>query len=62
MHLELPSESSLVTFHANEMIDALNEEADVGHSSDKDYSPFMTVELDDIAWLVFKDLTKGYRG
>ena len=60
MHLEYPSGSSLITFHASEKTYILNKEVDVGPLPDNDYSSFMTAELDDISWPVFIDLTRGY--
>ncbi|KAK0583504.1 hypothetical protein LWI29_037605 [Acer saccharum] len=61
MNLELTSESSLITFHANENADILGEEVEVRPLPDKDYSSFMADDLDDINWSNFKDLAKGYR-
>ncbi|KAI9194182.1 hypothetical protein LWI28_003771 [Acer negundo] len=61
MHLELPSKSSLITFHANEKADILGEKVDVGPLPDSYYFFFMVDDPDDISWLDFKDLTKGYR-
>ena len=60
MHLELPSESSLVTFHTDEIVDISGEEVNVGPLPDRDYFAFMTDDPDDIVWSDFGDLTKGY--
>ncbi|KAI9170117.1 hypothetical protein LWI28_022853 [Acer negundo] len=60
MHLELPSESFLVTFHTDEKAKSLGEAVDIGPLPVVNYSYFMIDDPDGIRWPDFGDLTKGY--